>query len=228
MEKEIASWNKTVKESTQTWTEAMAQVWTSWLALMGFETVPNTNGEKPASEKSEQRAHTIDSPTPAAEKYEVRSHTSDSPTVESSEAHSVHTSSVHTLEISINRSAKAAPAAESAPLKQQLEAKERTIKELQDRLAVEQKLAKERAESYEALQQQLEGKDRDISYLQNQLAFERKLARERAESYGNLQQQLEQQTQLIVKLERQVTELQSSSAIASWQLNKWRYRSFSG
>ncbi|MBF2020148.1 MAG: hypothetical protein IGR93_08610 [Hydrococcus sp. C42_A2020_068] len=221
MEKNMAFWNKAAKESAQSWTEAMAQVWMSWMALMGFETVPNANGEKPASDKAE-------------EKQKVRSHASDSPTVESSEANSVDTSSDQIP-------AKTAPADESDLLKQQLEAKDRMIKELQERLAVEQKLPKERIESYEALQQQLEAKERDISYLQqqlevkerdisylqNQLAFERKLAKEKAESYGNLQQQCEQQAKLIVRLKSQVAELQSPSAIASWQLNKWRYRTFS-
>ncbi|WP_144266071.1 hypothetical protein [Pleurocapsa sp. PCC 7327] len=217
----MAFWNKAAKESAQSWTEAMARVWMSWMALMGFETVPNANGEKPASDKAE-------------EKQKVRSHASDSPTVESSEANSVDTSSDQIP-------AKTAPADESDLLKQQLEAKDRMIKELQERLAVEQKLPKERIESYEALQQQLEAKERDISYLQqqlevkerdisylqNQLAFERKLAKEKAESYGNLQQQCEQQAKLIVRLKSQVAELQSPSAIASWQLNKWRYRTFS-
>lgn len=238
MEKNMAFWNKAAKESAQSWTEAMAQVWMSWMALMGFETMPNANGEKPASDKAEEKhevRHIDDSPTPVVQKPEVRSHASDSPTIESSEANSVHTSSGQT-------SAKAAPADESDLLKQQLEAKDRIIKELQERLAVEQPPPKERLESYEALQQQLEAKERDISYLQqqlevkerdisylqNQLAFERKLAKEKAESYGNLQQQCEQQAKLIVRLKSQVAELQSPSAIASWQLNKWRYRTFSG
>jgi hypothetical protein len=109
---------------------------------------------------------------------------------------------------------------------QQLAAKDALANELQKRLAHQQQLASEKEISDRAYEQQLEIKDWTIRDLQNRLALQSQLNEERAANESALQEKLDRQEQLIAELQQKNGELQSAASIGSWQLNKWRSRTY--
>jgi hypothetical protein len=111
-------------------------------------------------------------------------------------------------------------------LQQQLAAKNTLINDLQQRLTERQQLANEKDKSDLAKEQQLEIKDWTIGDLQNRLALQSRLNEQRAANESVLQQQLDRQERLIVELQQKNGELQSAANIGSWQLNKWRSRTY--
>jgi chromosome segregation ATPase len=121
-------------------------------------------------------------------------------------------------------------ASQEAQMRSQIAEKERS---LQQQLAAKaslanelQQLASEKEKSDRAYLQQLEIKDWTIRDLQNRLTLQSQLNEKHAANEGTLQQKLDRQERLIAELQQKINDLQSAASIGSWQLNKWRSRTF--
>lgn len=111
-------------------------------------------------------------------------------------------------------------------LQQQLAAKDALVSDLQRRLAHQQALAREKETIASAKEQQLEIKDWMIRDFQNRLTLQYQLNEQSAANENTLKQKLDRQGLMLAELQQKIGELQSASSIGSWQLNKWRSRTY--